>query len=410
VLEHIVAGLIDQFWPKSWLKSTERRRETAASLARSVIRAVMVDLEISVSLRFNEMRQTHQQALATTNSGHQAETQALLDAIAARLRNRDFSGPLEVEKRSEHAASVDALDAAFDDIRLSLSGAAEGAERMGVFAGRIALSAEAFAGRGQAASGTLDQIAADMGAASRHARISAEGASSAEAATASTRQAAIASGAIAKEAISAMAGIEQSAEKIGQIIGVIDEIAFQTNLLALNAGIEAARAGESGRGFAVVAQEVRALAQRSADAAREIKDLVSGTKAQVDGGVAVVARTQTAIDAIVAQVTGVTDTIAGLARETGQSAETIDQIARSTAAVSQDLKAGAASAGEAVGDSSDLQSVILELGRTIREFRIQRYHGGDQGRSTAAARGNAVAASDEHPVAYLTAARGGASR
>ena len=100
----------------------------------------------------------------------------------------------------------------------------------------------------------------------------------------------------------AMADIETSAEKIGQIIGVIDEIAFQTNLLALNAGIEAARAGDSGRGFAVVAQEVRALAQRSADAAREIKTLVTGTKAQVDAGVQMVGRTQEAIGSIVHQV------------------------------------------------------------------------------------------------------------
>jgi methyl-accepting chemotaxis protein len=99
-----------------------------------------------------------------------------------------------------------------------------------------------------------------------------------------------------------MAGIEKSSQKIGQIISVIDEIAFQTNLLALNAGVEAARAGEAGRGFAVVASEVRALAQRSANAAREIKGLISASKTAVDAGVDLVQRTGEVFERIIAQV------------------------------------------------------------------------------------------------------------
>ncbi len=97
-------------------------------------------------------------------------------------------------------------------------------------------------------------------------------------------------GEVVREAMAAMAGIEKSSKQISQIIGVIDEIAFQTNLLALNAGVEAARAGDAGRGFAVVASEVRALAQRSAQAAKEIKGLISASTAQVDQGVRLVAR------------------------------------------------------------------------------------------------------------------------
>jgi methyl-accepting chemotaxis protein len=88
-----------------------------------------------------------------------------------------------------------------------------------------------------------------------------------------------------RDAVAAMGEIEQSSGQITQIIGVIDEIAFQTNLLALNAGVEAARAGDAGRGFAVVAQEVRALAQRSADAAKEIKTLIANSTSQVERGV-----------------------------------------------------------------------------------------------------------------------------
>src|SRR6202000_2904434 len=92
------------------------------------------------------------------------------------------------------------------------------------------------------------------------------------------------SGSIVREAVSAMGEIEKSSQQISQIIGVIDEIAFQTNLLALNAGVEAARAGDAGKGFAVVASEVRALAQRSAEAAKEIKGLIDSSTNQVSGG------------------------------------------------------------------------------------------------------------------------------
>ena len=106
-----------------------------------------------------------------------------------------------------------------------------------------------------------------------------------------------------RQAVEAMDAIAKSSQQISQIIGVIDEIAFQTNLLALNAGVEAARAGDAGRGFAVVASEVRALAQRSAEAAKEIKGLISASTAQVDHGVKLVAETGASLERIVTQVT-----------------------------------------------------------------------------------------------------------
>ena len=110
-----------------------------------------------------------------------------------------------------------------------------------------------------------------------------------------------------------MDAIAKSSQQIGQIIGVIDEIAFQTNLLALNAGVEAARAGDAGRGFAVVASEVRALAQRSAEAAKEIKGLISASAAQVDSGVKLVAETGKALERIIAQVAEINRVVADIA-------------------------------------------------------------------------------------------------
>ena len=125
---------------------------------------------------------------------------------------------------------------------------------------------------------------------------SAEGAVHASDIVGATKTEAEKSGAIVRRAVDAMGRIEKSSQQIGQIIGVIDEIAFQTNLLALNAGVEAARAGEAGQGFAVVASEVRALAQRSAEAAKEIKGLISTSTIRSEQGVELVGATGKALD------------------------------------------------------------------------------------------------------------------
>jgi methyl-accepting chemotaxis protein len=163
---------------------------------------------------------------------------------------------------------------------------------------------------------------------------------------------------VVSQAVEAMRRIEDSSQQISNIIGVIDEIAFQTNLLALNAGVEAARAGEAGKGFAVVAQEVRELAQRSAQAAKEIKALITASGSQVSSGVALVGETGTALKAIgdyVVQINTLMDAIAGSAREqsTGlaevnSAVNQMDQTTQQNAAmVEQSTAASAALAQEA---------------------------------------------------------------
>ncbi|MGA2496062.1 MAG: methyl-accepting chemotaxis protein, partial [Roseiarcus sp.] len=131
---------------------------------------------------------------------------------------------------------------------------------------------------------------------------------------------------VVKQAVAAMDDIAKSSQQIDQIIGVIDEIAFQTNLLALNAGVEAARAGDAGRGFAVVASEVRALAQRSAEAAKEIKGLISASTAQVGHGVELVAETGAALERIMAQVADVNAVIAGIAAGAREQSTGLDEV------------------------------------------------------------------------------------
>jgi methyl-accepting chemotaxis protein len=383
VLEHLVAGVVEDLWPRSMLGGN-RNRDVLVNLVRATIRTLMVDLEISTSLRFNELRLGHQQALSTAASNHKAETRAILADLADRLSDMNFSAPA-IEIPEDYRDIADRLNSALAEINSSLAASQGNTERLEVVSGRISLSAEALAGQNERSAAELAEVVAEIDGIAAKVGTTAASAVAAETASGKARAAAIASGAVVSQAIDAMADIEQSAEKIGQIIGVIDEIAFQTNLLALNAGIEAARAGESGRGFAVVAQEVRALAQRSADAAREIKDLVTGTKAQVDSGVAMVNRTQGAIGDIAEQVTGINDAIAGLARETQDVAAGVVTISKSTRTISGELQRGAQAAQETLSQSDDLKAVITQLGDTIRQFRLENFHSQKPARAANAA-------------------------
>ena len=167
-----------------------------------------------------------------------------------------------------------------------------------------------------------------------------------------------------------MDGIAKSAQQITHIIGVIDEIAFQTNLLALNAGVEAARAGEAGRGFAVVASEVRALAQRSAEAAKEIKGLISASTAQVGHGVELVAETGAALERIMAQVADVNAVIAGIAAGAHEQSTGLDEVNVALGRMDQVTQQNAAMVQQSTATSRSLSHETTELSRLVDQFEI----------------------------------------
>ena len=180
---------------------------------------------------------------------------------------------------------------------------------------------------------------------------------------------------VVKQAVAAMDGIAKSAQQITHIIGVIDEIAFQTNLLALNAGVEAARAGDAGRGFAVVASEVRALAQRSAEAAREIKGLISASTAQVGHGVELVAETGAALERIMAQVADVNAVIAGIAAGAREQSTGLDEVNIAIGRMDQVTQQNAAMVQQSTATSRSLSHETMELSRLVDQFEIDENFG-----------------------------------
>jgi methyl-accepting chemotaxis protein len=178
---------------------------------------------------------------------------------------------------------------------------------------------------------------------------------------------------VVKRAVAAMGLIQTSSQQIEQIISVIDEIAFQTNLLALNAGVEAARAGEAGRGFAVVASEVRALAQRSAEAAKEIKVLITSSKNEVDNGVKLVAETGESLERIVGRVGEINSVVADISAGASEQATALGEVNTAVNQMDQTTQQNAAMAEQATAAGQSMSAEADKLSEAIGQFQL----GGD---------------------------------
>jgi methyl-accepting chemotaxis protein len=213
----------------------------------------------------------------------------------------------------------------------------------------------------------LDQITATV-------KKTAEGALEACKVVATAKTDAERSGLVVREAVATMTRIEESSRQISQIIGVIDEIAFQTNLLALNAGVEAARAGDAGRGFAVVASEVRALAQRSAEAAKEIKTLISASTDQVAQGVDRVGQTGKALTQIVVQVSQINDIVTEITASAQEQAAGLRQVNTAVNQMDQVTQQNAAMVEQATAAAHSMQSETNALSDLVAQFRVGETH------------------------------------
>ncbi|MCZ7486896.1 methyl-accepting chemotaxis protein [Rhizobium rhizogenes] len=212
------------------------------------------------------------------------------------------------------------------------------------------------------------------------------------------------SGEVVQKAVAAMEQIATSANQISNIIGVIDEIAFQTNLLALNAGVEAARAGDAGKGFAVVAQEVRELAQRSAGAAKEIKNLITTSNSQVEQGVQLVGETGRALELIVTEVQDINRHVAAIAESAQEQSSGLQQINTAVNQMDQDTQKNAAMVEESTAASHGLAREASSLNGLIAQFKLSE---GGYGETSAPVR---TVSSSDRPTASPARALGGRIR
>lgn len=265
--------------------------------------------------------------------------------------------------RIDYNETVAALQRILGAVILAVGRISEGSDDM-------AGSADELSQRTETQAATLEQTAAALQQISASVSETASNARKAERIARGAQEQAQISEPIVREAIEAMAAIQQRSSQIAQIITLIDDISFQTNLLALNAGVEAARAGESGRGFAVVATEVRALAQRSSDAAREIKELVNGSTQQVDHGVDLVRRSGEALQ----QFSGQVDDIASLMTEVAQAADdqahSVTEINVGVSQLDTVTQQNAAMVQQTTVAIHDLRLQSSELASLLQGFRL----------------------------------------
>jgi len=344
-------------------------------------RAVQVFKDNAVALRSSEAEQAR---IAAASESERARNEAVSSAAAreqafvmerlADALSRLSNGDLTVRINDAFPAGYEAIRNDFNGAIVQLDEAVGGivtvASTVSASADEIAAAADNTARRSEQQAASLEETAAALDEITATVRRASQGAGEASRVVTSTRSDAERSGEVVRGAVAAMTQIEASSTKIGAIVGVIDEIAFQTNLLALNAGVEAARAGESGKGFAVVAQEVRALAQRSADAAKEIKTLISASTAQVDEGVRLVAQTGEALDGIVLKVGEIDALVSEMAGSAGEQARGLNEVNAAVNQMDQGVQQNAAMVEQATAVSYALKNEISGLVRMIGRFEV----------------------------------------
>jgi methyl-accepting chemotaxis protein len=287
-----------------------------------------------------------------------------------RLAERDLTYRIGDELPAEYAALRDDFNTAMESLQEAMSTIVGNASAIRASANEMSTAAIDLSHRTEQQALSLEQTAAALDEITATVQRSAQGARQANEAVSAARTDAQASGEIVAEAVGAMGEIERSSKQIGQIIGVIDEIAFQTNLLALNAGVEAARAGEAGRGFAVVASEVRALAQRSAEAAKEIKNLITASSTQVNSGVALVGRAGDALERIVSQVSQVAELVSEISASAQEQALGLAQVNTAVNQMDQMTQQNAAMVEQSTAASHGLAQEAVELDRLVGGFRV----------------------------------------
>jgi methyl-accepting chemotaxis protein len=306
-----------------------------------------------------------QKALAA----QQAEVVAALAGGLSRLAEGDLSFALDRELAPDYErlrTALSALHAAMQQIMAR-------ADVIGSGTQEIAAACDDLSRRTEQQAAGLEQTAAALQLLTGNVRRTADGSVQAREVARAAQKDAEHSAQVVRDAVAAMGAIEASAGQISQIISVIDEIAFQTNLLALNAGVEAARAGEAGRGFAVVASEVRALAQRSADAAKEIKVLILTSSQQVARGVSLVSETGDALARILGQVGAVSQVIGEIAGAAQEQANGLAEVNTAVAAMDQVTQQNAAMVEQTTASTHSLSHETAELRQSAQRFRVHQH-------------------------------------
>ena len=291
-------------------------------------------------------------------------------ALADRIADGDLTAKVAINRHDELGRLLGSLNAMTERLRSVVGEVRSGVDSVSTASGEIATGNQDLSARTEQTAANLEETAASMEQLTATVSQSADTARQANQLAATAAQAAEQGGAVVQQVVQSMQQITDSSRKIADIIGVIDSIAFQTNILALNAAVEAARAGEQGRGFAVVAGEVRALAGRSAEAAKEIKQLITTSVDNVQSGSQQVEQAGRSMDEIVASVRRVSDLIGEITASSTEQRDGINQVNQAVSNLDQMTQQNAALVEESSAAAMALQEQAGRLSQVVSVFRI----------------------------------------
>ncbi|PYG30441.1 methyl-accepting chemotaxis protein [Pelagimonas varians] len=365
---------------------------TLSNVGRTIMHAAIVVMETSVLLVSilqkkaidAEALSQRQEALKQAEIAKDAEMLAqssqeqsdrivsVLTENLALLADGDLTCEITDDFPPSHAKLRDDFNRTIETLNQTMERIFEVATGIRNGSANVARASDNLSTRTESQAATLEEAAAALEELTNSVGSAAQSTQNVESSIFEAKQGAENSGHVVQNAVEAMNEIETSASHISQIIGVIDNIAFQTNLLALNAGVEAARAGEAGNGFAVVASEVRALAQRSAESAKEIKVLIGNSSEQVDRGVELVGRAGKALTEIVAQVSEISRQVSAITQGTLQQSAALAEINTGVTQLDQVTQENAAMVHESTSASHKLDADARSLADMVAQFTIQQ--------------------------------------
>ncbi|CAN5563825.1 globin-coupled sensor protein [soil metagenome] len=370
VLETLLAKVLEDRWPKGGFGGKKGDVKTVAAELGALTKATFLDMDIAISVYLESIETARLQADAARRQNEERQS-TLVNALAtalSQLAGGDLTAAIKVDVDPSFQVIKDDFNTAISGLCKAMGAIANSTTSVHGGADEISSAADDLSRRTEHQAASLEETAAALDEITATIRQTATGAKAAAEVVLAARGDAQASGNVVQQAVAAMSEIENSAQEISQIIGVIDEIAFQTNLLALNAGVEAARAGEAGRGFAVVASEVRALAQRSAEAAKEIKALIGASSQQVSTGVQLVGQTGDALQRIVDRVAEIDGMVGEIAATAQEQSVGLAQVNTAVNQMDQVTQQNAAMVEETTAAASSLKNEAGELTRLISGF------------------------------------------
>jgi methyl-accepting chemotaxis protein len=292
--------------------------------------------------------------------------------VAQKVAAGDLTSEVVVRSKDETGVLLQALKDMNESLVKIVGDVRTGTESMSTGAKQIAAGNADLSSRTEEQASSLEETASSMEELTSTVKQNAENAKQANQLAAGASEVAVKGGTVVGQVVSTMSSINESSKKIVDIISVIDGIAFQTNILALNAAVEAARAGEQGRGFAVVAAEVRTLAQRSAAAAKEIKELISDSVHKVEDGTRLVDQAGKTMDEIVSSVKRVTDIMAEISSASQEQSSGIEQVNQAITQMDQVTQQNAALVEQIAAAAESLGAQTLVVSDAMGAFKLEQ--------------------------------------